>query len=74
MLNISKLDEIKGTAFANWLREQPINVAAGHLYNCLYLGEPSDRDNMGWRLMDAVHGDKYAVNSDTIYKAIDALR
>jgi len=68
------LDEIKDTAFAKWLIEQPRNVAAGHLYECLYLGIPSDRDNMGWRLMDAVHGDKYGVNSDTIYKAIDALR
>ncbi len=71
------LDEIKDTAFAKWLIEQPRNVAAGHLYECLYrdTNQGYDHtDNMGWRLMDAVHGDKYGVNSDTIYKAIDALK
>lgn len=68
------LDEIKDTAFVKWLNEQTRNEAAGHLYECLYLSIPSDRDNMAWRLMDAVHGDKYGVNSDTLFKAIDALK
>lgn len=69
-MNSEKIAELQRTAFTKMLKSFGPEAGFAHFVDCLRHG---GEDQIAYEVMDAVFGESWIINSETVTRAYDAL-